>query len=63
MRVQVTRWADLLGHAVQAVTDADAGIRPALAAVVVDSAIMDGAMSGCDRTSAKRSCASREENR
>ncbi|MEU9065112.1 hypothetical protein AB0D13_41425, partial [Streptomyces sp. NPDC048430] len=55
VRAQVTRWTGLLDQAVQAVTDADAdaGIRLALAAVVVDSDIMDGTMNGFNRSPAK----------
>lgn len=50
VRAQVTRWAELLGQAVQAVTDADDAIRLALAAAVVDSDVMDGTMNGFNRS-------------
>ncbi len=61
VRAQVTRWADLLDHAVQAVTDADDGIRLALAAAVVDSDIMDGTMNGFNRSPVQSPYPSLEE--
>lgn len=61
VRAQVTRWADLLHRAVQAVTDADDGIRLALAAAVVDSDIMDGTMNGFNRSPARSPYPSLEE--
>ncbi|MEU2573299.1 hypothetical protein ACIP3B_17340 [Streptomyces anulatus] len=61
MRAQVARWADLLHRAVQAVTDADDGIRLALAAAVVDSDIMDGTMNGFNRSPARSPYPSLEE--
>lgn len=61
VRAQVTRWADPLHRAVQAVTDADDGIRLALAAAVVDSDIMDGTMNGFNRSPARSPYPSLEE--
>ncbi len=61
VRAQVTRWGELLDRAVQAVTDADDGIRLALAAAVVDSDVMDGTMNGFNRSPVKSPYPSLEE--
>ncbi|MFD3656401.1 hypothetical protein [Streptomyces sp. NPDC058620] len=48
-RAAEAEWADRLGQAVKSVTDADDGIRLALAAAVLDSDVLDGTINGFNR--------------
>ncbi|WP_258023894.1 hypothetical protein [Streptomyces bambusae] len=48
-RTHASEWSEKLAQAVKAVTDADDGIRLALAAAVLDSDLMDGTFNGFNR--------------